>query len=313
MIDFSTIPQNALFAIAGTFVLLVTATTVRHVLIWSSPSKDYTELKQRIQSWWWMISILVLCLFFGKKTSIFIFAFISFLALKEFLSIVPLRITDRRAIFWIYLALPLQYYWAYSGWYGMFIIFIPIYVFLLIPARLMLIGNTDGFIKSAGVLHWAIMLTVYSLSHIAYIFVLPEKSPLSGNTGIVLFLLFTTQFNDVCQYLWGKMLGQHKIVPQVSPNKTWEGFIGGVVSIVIISGFLAPYLTPLSWIQGLGAGAIISVSGFIGDTVLSSVKRDLHIKDTGRLIPGHGGMLDRIDSLTYTAPLFFHYLYYSSY
>ena len=122
-----------------------------------------------------------------------------------------------------------------------------------------------------------------------------------------------TQFNDVCQYVWGKLLGRHKIIPKVSPNKTWEGFIGGVSTVTLCAGFAAPYLTPLSFNQGLLAGVIIGVSGFIGDVVISSVKRDLQIKDTGSFIPGHGGILDRIDSLLYTAPLFFHFVYYVAY
>ena len=122
-----------------------------------------------------------------------------------------------------------------------------------------------------------------------------------------------TQFNDVSQYVWGKLLGKRKITPRVSPKKTWEGFLGGVLTITLLAGFLAPFLTPLSRIEGFIAGAIISASGFVGDVVISSVKRDLHIKDTGQLIPGHGGILDRMDSLIYTAPLFFHYIYYLHY
>ena len=132
-------------------------------------------------------------------------------------------------------------------------------------------------------------------------------------TFLVLFLLFMTQFNDVSQYVWGKSFGKHKIIPKVSPNKTWQGFIGGMITITLVAGFVAPYLTPLSEIQGFVAGALISVSGFFGDVVISSVKRDLHIKDSGSLLPGHGGILDRMDSLIYTAPLFFHYIYYLHY
>ena len=157
------------------------------------------------------------------------------------------------------------------------------------------------------------MLTVYSISYIAYLLVLPEKNSQAGVIGPVLFLLFITQFNDVCQYIWGKILGKHPIIPKVSPNKTWEGFLGGVTTTTISSGFIAPLLTPLDFYQGLIAGAIIGVSGFIGDVVISSVKRDLQIKDSGHLIPGHGGILDRLDSLTYTAPLFFHYYHYVIY
>jgi phosphatidate cytidylyltransferase len=307
------IPPNSFYAMLAVIGLLVTASCIRLLFSGKNPNKDYTELRLRIQSWWWIVALLFLVLVVGQTTSIVFFGFLSFLALKEFLSIVPTRLTDRRVIFWAYLAIPLQYYWVNMGWYGMFIIFIPVYVFLFLPMRMVLIGDTTGFIRSAGILHWAVMLMVFSLSHIAYLLTLPVNNLEAGNIGLVLFLLFMTQFNDVCQYIWGKLLGKHKIIPKVSPNKTWEGFIGGFLTVTICAGFVAPLLTPLTFEQGLGAGAIIGIAGFLGDVVLSSVKRDLQIKDSGTLIPGHGGILDRMDSIIYTAPLFFHYLYYVAY
>lgn len=293
--------------------MLAISTVVQLILRLKNPDKQYRELQQRITSWWWIVGLLFLFLVIGTNASIVFFAFLSFLALKEFISIVPTRQADRNAVFWVYLSIPLQYYWVSIGWYGVFIIFIPVYLFLLIPVRMVLKGDTEGFIKSAGILNWAAMLTIFSVSHVAYLLVLPEKNLLAGGIGLVLFLLFMTQFNDVSQYGWGKLFGKHKILPKVSPNKTWQGFIGGVATITLVSAFVAPHLTPLSLQQGVIAGVLISVSGFFGDVVISSVKRDLHIKDSGTLIPGHGGILDRIDSLIYTAPLFFHYIYYLHY
>jgi phosphatidate cytidylyltransferase len=307
------VPAFSFYAMAGVLGLLITATVTRLLMAWRNPDKDYTELRQRIQSWWWMVGLLFVVLAASKNIAIAFFGVLSFLALKEFFSIVNVRQADRRAVFWAYLAIPVQYYWVSIGWYGMFIIFIPVYVFLFLPMRMVLIGETRGFIRAAGTVHWAVMLTVFSISHIAYLLTLPVKNPNAGALGLVLFILFMTQFNDVCQYVWGKLLGRHKIIPRVSPNKTWEGFIGGVTTITLCAGFAAPYLTPLSFNQGLLAGLIIGVSGFIGDVVISSVKRDLQIKDTGNFIPGHGGILDRVDSLLYTAPLFFHFVYYSIY
>lgn len=307
------IPLHSSYAMLAVLGLLLIASATRLMLAAKNPHRDYTELRQRIQSWWWIIALLFLVLASNTTTAIGFFGFLSFLALKEFLSIVPTRLTDRRVIFWAYLAIPVQYYWVAIGWYGMFIIFIPVYVFLFLPMRMVLIGDTSGFIRSAGILHWAVMLMVFAISHIAYLLTLPVKNPEAGAIGLVLFLLFTTQFNDVCQYFWGKLLGKHKIIPKVSPNKTWEGFVGGLLTITACAGFAAPLLTPLSFHQGLLAGVIIGVAGFVGDVVLSSVKRDLNIKDSGSLIPGHGGILDRLDSLIYTAPLFFHYLYYVAY
>ncbi len=309
----SHVTENALYTMIGIVAVLIVATAIQWVLIVKNPGKDYRELRLRTTSWWWMIGLLFGFLAISIDAAIVFFGFISFLALKEFLSIVPTRQADRRVVFWAYLAIPLQYYWVAIGWYGMFIIFIPVYMFLFIPMRMVLRGEAEGFIKAAGILHWAVMLTVFSVSHIAYLLVLPENNSPAGGVGLVLYLLFMTQFNDVSQYVWGKLLGKRKITPRVSPKKTWEGFLGGVLTITLLAGFLAPFLTPLSRIEGFIAGAIISASGFVGDVVISSVKRDLHIKDTGQLIPGHGGILDRMDSLIYTAPLFFHYIYYLHY
>ena len=307
------IPSNSLTAMGAVFGLLVLATASRLILAARNSDKDYTELRQRVQSWWWIVGSIFVVLTVSRVAAITFFGFLSFMALKEFLSIVPTRHADRRVIFWAYLAIPMQYYWVYIGWYGMFIVFVPVYLFLFLPMRMVLIGETVGFIKSVALLHWAAMLTIFCISHIAYLLTLEPLNADAGSIGLVLFLLFTTQFNDICQYIWGKMLGRHKIIPRVSPNKTWEGFIGGFVTTTICAGWLAPLLTPLSMPQGLVAGVIIAGGGFIGDVVISSVKRDLRIKDSSQLIPGHGGVLDRMDSLLYTAPLFFHYTYFLCY
>ncbi|GAB6262558.1 phosphatidate cytidylyltransferase [Photobacterium sp. R1] len=309
----TSIPPHSLHLMIAILGVLVLGTLV---YLWKSrahPDRDYLELKLRIRSWWWMIGIVFLVLYLPLTYTLFFVGFLSFMALKEFLSIVPTRMTDRRVIFWAYLSIPFQYYWLSIGWYGMFIIFIPVYVFLYLPMMMVLIGDTKGFIRSAGIIHWAMMLTVFCISHMAYLLVLPSKNPDAGSMGMLLFLLVFTQFNDVCQYVWGKSFGKHKIVPKVSPNKTWEGFLGGSATVILASYFVAPYLTPLTSFQGLVAGMIIALSGFIGDLVISSVKRDLQIKDTSQFIPGHGGILDRIDSLMFTAPLFFHYIYYLYY
>jgi phosphatidate cytidylyltransferase len=238
-------------------------------------------------------------------------SFLSFLALKEYFSITPTRRADRRVLFWAYLTIPLQFYWIWIGWYGMFIIFIPVYVFLFLSVRMVMAGETQGFLKAAGTLNWGIMTTVFSISHLAYLLVLPlSVNPAAGGAGLVFFLVVLTQLNDVAQFMFGKSFGRHKITPTVSPNKTWEGLLGGVLATTVVAWQAAPLLTPFTVTQSLAIGIIISLAGFMGDVVISAVKRDLKIKDTGTLIPGHGGILDRIDSLTYTAPLFFHVVAY---
>lgn len=241
-------------------------------------------------------------------------AFISFIALKEFFSIVATRPVDRRVLLLAYAAIPLQYFWAFIQWYGMFIIFIPVYMFLLIPFRMILLKETEGFLKSIGTIQWGLMITVFAISHAAYLLGLPDNfNGLMTGTGLLIFLFFLTQMNDVAQYVFGKLYGKEKIIPEISPNKTWAGLIGGIITTIILALISSPFLTVFSWEITIILAILISVSGFIGDVTISAIKRDLGIKDTGQLIKGHGGILDRIDSLTFTAPVFFHVVYYIYY
>lgn len=309
-----TVDYTVLWSLAGLYVLLMVASLITAVLIKIRPESNYTELKQRVSSWWLMVSIFTLAMVLSRNVSLVFFGLISFLALKEYLSIIPTRRADRRVLFWAYLTIPLQYYWVAQEWYGMFIIFIPVYMFLYLPMRMVIIGETKDFLRAAGTLHWGLMTLVFSISHLAYLLVLPTtESFKAGGAGLVLFLVFLTQFNDVAQYVWGKMLGKHKIIPRVSPNKTWEGFVGGIVTTTFLAMLLSSVLTPLSLAMAALAGLIISMAGFIGDVTISALKRDIGVKDSGSLLPGHGGILDRIDSLTYSAPLFFHFMWYFYY
>jgi len=305
--------SRILWAMGGIFVLLVIATVVERLLSALRPTLNLSEVRLRIRSWWLMAAVFSLALLLGRKISLVFFALLSFLALKEYFSLIPTRRADRSVLLWAYLAIPLQYLWAGIAWYGMFIIFIPVYMFLAIPMRIALIGDTSGFLRAVGTLHWGLMTTVFSVSHVAYLMVLPTIDPPIGGPTLVLFLVVLTQLNDVAQFLWGKLLGRHPVVPKVSPKKTVEGLLGGLGTTVLLAWLLAPWLTPFDETRALLAGVIISLGGFLGDITISCLKRDLQIKDSGTLLPGHGGILDRIDSLTYTAPLFFHFVKYFYY
>lgn len=302
---------NVLWGLAGVFALLLLATLITQMLSLTYPDKNYTELKQRIQSWWVIALLFTISLLLSPGAAIVFFAFVSFLALKEYLSLIPTRRADRRVLFWAYLGIILQYYWIYSRWYGMFLIFVPVYMFLFLPMRMVILGEIQGFLKAVGTIHWGLMLTVFSLSHVAYLLMLPPiGNPIAGGAGLLLYLVFLTASNDISQYLWGKSWGRHKVLPTVSPQKTWEGLLGGVGTTLGLAVILAPWLTPFSLIHSLTIGLILGIGGFIGDVTISALKRDLGVKDSGNLLPGHGGILDRIDSLTYTAPLFFHFTVY---
>ncbi len=305
--------NDLLIVIALIFGILTFASLLFFVIGKIKPKANLEELKARTKSWWLMAIIFVTTTVLNTNISYIAIAFLSFVAFRELYSLLGFRESDRRAIFWAFVSIPIQYYLAYIGWYGAFIIFIPVGMFLILPLRLVLKGDTEGIVKSMSLLQWTLMLTVFGISHMAYLLSLPEIEGFNaGGRGLLLFLVFLTEINDVMQFTWGKFFGKHKIIPKISPNKTWEGFIGGLVSTTIIGYFLI-FLTPLAPRQVLFVSFIIAFSGFVGDIVVSSVKRDIGVKDTGASIPGHGGILDRIDSLAYTAPVFFHVVFYLAY
>lgn len=304
--------MNHLHTIYSTFGIIISLLILASIWV-KFMKKPSQNLKQRINSWWWIVGIFFLGVILNKGVAMGFFAIISYLTLKEYFSLIPSRRTDRRIIFYAYFSIPIQYYLAYIAWYGTFIIWIPVYVFLLLPFRQVLTGNTDGFLENTSRIQWGLMMFVFGLSHLAYMVSLPSIDGENSNgTSLLLYLVLLTQLNDILQYLWGKSIGKRKIVPKVSPNKTVEGFLGALFTILLVSMALS-YLTPFTLFQALLAGLIISGGGFIGDVVISMVKRDIGVKDSSSLIPGHGGILDRIDSLTYTAPLFFHYVYFLYY
>jgi|SRR5690606_14828738 len=311
---FDFVENNDLLIVVGLiFSILVFATLLFFIVGKIKPSANLTELKARTKSWWMMATLFVVATIINTKISYIAIGMLSFIAFRELYSVLAFRDADRRAIFWAFIAIPIQYYLAYIGWYGAFIIFIPVVMFLFLPLRIVLKGDTNGIIKSISSLHWTLMLTVFGISHMAYLLSLPEIDGFkSGGRGLLLFLVFLTEINDVLQFTWGKLFGRHKIIPKISPNKTWEGFLGGLISTTIVGYFLA-FLTPLSGFQIVFVSFMIAFSGFVGDIVMSSIKRDIGIKDMGNTIPGHGGVLDRIDSLAYTAPVFFHIVYYIAY
>jgi len=305
--------SDILIVISLIFGLLIFASLLFFIMGKVKPDANLSELKSRTKSWWVMATVFIAATLLNTRISFIAIAFLSFMAFRELYSLLDLRQSDRRAIFWALLAIPVQYYLAYIGWYGAFIILIPIIMFLILPLRLVLKGETKGIIRSMSVLQWTLMLTVFGISHMAYLLSLPDIEGFeAGGRGLLLFVVFLTEINDVLQFTWGKLFGKYKVIPKISPNKTWEGLIGGIVCTTVI-GYYLSFLTPLTDIQALFVSFAIAISGFVGDIVMSAIKRDIGVKDTGSAIPGHGGILDRIDSLAYTAPVFFHLVFFLAY
>ena len=275
-----------------------------------SDNKFFKTMNLRMGPWRSITVIGSILLFSTKIITFWVLGIISFIALRELLSAINIKAADRRTIIWAFLTIPIQYWIAYKGYYEFFIIFIPVIAFILIPFRRILNGDIQGITSSIGVIHWAVMLTVFSVSHIAALFSFPAQPGFeAGHVGLVIFLIILTEFNDISQYLWGKILGKHKIIPGINSNKTWEGLIGGMISTAILA-YLLNYLTFFTTTQSLIAGLAIGLAGFIGDINISAIKRDNGISSRKMVTEGRGGTMDRIDSISFTAMAFFHLAYF---
>jgi len=305
------IPPNVLWVLGAIVAVLVVATAVVAIMGRGDATGKHAELAARVKSWWALVAIFAIAISFRRGIAIAFFALLSFLALKEYLSLIPTRRADRRVLFWAYLCVPLQYWWVWKQWYHMFLIFIPVWAFLFIAMRMVLRGETRDFLRAAGTIHWGLMTMVFGLSHLAYLLVLPDGTNVPAHgAALLLFVVLLTELNDVLQYVWGRTLGRHKVIESVSPKKTVEGLVGGALTTTAVTVAIAPLLTPLTFTDSIAVGLMIGFGGFVGDVTISAVKRDIGVKDSGALIPGHGGVLDRIDSLLFTAPLFFHFMKY---
>lgn len=269
------------------------------------------EIKLRTRTWGIILLVLAAAVLLGKTRLFWFFGIVSFLAFKEYISIIPTRPTDRRTLFWAYLAIPVQYLLIVKGYFVLSLIFVPIYVFLFLPVRLILSGDTVHFLRSLSFFHWGLMTLVFCIAH-GVMFFIPgtREFPIGQRISTILYLIILTEANDIAQFVFGKLFGKNKILPKISPGKTWAGFIGGVGFSIAFAAFVGPKMTPLDPLLATCSGLLIGVSGFLGDVTFSAMKRDLKIKDTGCMLPGHGGIIDRIDSLTFTTPLFFHFFNY---
>ena len=272
----------------------------------AAPDPTIENLNSRIKEWWVMVGLIGLAFALGKTGVIVLFALASFAALREFVTLTPTRRGDHGALAAsFFIVLPLQYYLIGIEWYGLYSIFIPVYVFLLLPIVAVMRGDTKGFIERVAEVQWGLMITVFCLSHVPALLTLPIPGYAGRNLLLIAFLVVVVQSSDVLQYVSGKLFGRTRIAPQVSPSKTVGGFIGGVAGATLLGAALW-WITPFRpWQAGLMA-LVINLMGFCGGLVMSAIKRDRGVKDWGAMIEGHGGMLDRLDSVVFAAPVFFH-------
>ena len=302
--------KQTYWLVGGVLALLLVSSLIGWLLslrVTSDKGKVTVQnLNARIRAWWMMVAVFGLAMATGGIGSIVLFALTSFLALREFITLTPTKLGDHRTLFWVFfIILPLQYYLVAIKWYGLFAIMIPVYAFLFIPIRSATAGDCESFLERTAKIQWALMICVYCVSYVPALLSLDIPGYAGQNGKLMFYFVLVAQISDVLQYVWGKTLGRHKIAPSVSPNKTWEGFIGGIASATLIGAGLW-WATPFTLLQSAGMSLAITLMGFGGGLVMSAIKRDRGVKDYGNMIEGHGGVMDRIDSLCFAAPVFFH-------
>lgn len=297
--------------VAGVLGLLVLASVIALLLNWrmrgDATRSTLQNLNARLRTWWLMTLLFLAAISTGPWGTLTLFGLISFLALREFVTLTPTRAGDHRSLFWaFFIVTPLQYVLLSVEFYAMFSIFIPVYVFLLLPIRSAAAGETEHFLERTAKIQWGLMVCVYCISHAPALMTLLPIKGFPTTTGRLLFyFVLICELSDVLQYVFGKTLGRHAVAPQVSPGKTWEGLIGGVAATTAIGAGLywaTPFTPLVSGCMSLG----IALMGFGGGLVMSAIKRDRGVKDWGQSLAGHGGILDRVDSLCFAAPVFYH-------
>jgi phosphatidate cytidylyltransferase len=306
------------FVLIGIFALLLVATSTVGVATaatrvfggpsWILASPILPELRARLRSWWIMAACFSTSLILGRAASLAFVGLVSFLVLREYLSVTPFHASDRKGLFVAYAMIPVEYGWIARG-HAEAAAMVPIATLAALGAIVAIRGAAQDFLRSSALVIWGVLVAIVALGHLALIVSMPASlGYIAGGPGLLLFVVLVCQIGDVAQYVAGKSLGRRRPLPGISPNKTIAGYVGGVAVAALVAALLGPYLSPMGRGESLAIGATLGLLGCLGGLTISAVKRDLGIKDMGRLLPGHGGALDRADSLVFTAPFFYYYL-----
>lgn len=300
--------------VAGIVSILLLASAIGFMLkiavVQGAPNAVIENLNTRIKAWWMIAAVTGLAFLAGEGGVVVLFALISFQALREYVSNISTRRGDHWALIAaFYAVVPIQYGLIWTGEFTLFSIFIPVCAFILAPILAARGGDTRSFLERAAMIHWGLMIAVFCLSHVPMLLTLDIPDYGDRRLFLPLFLILVIQVSDVAQYIWGKLLGKRPIAPYLSPSKTVEGFVGGTASATLLGSALW-WMTPLSPVEAGLVSLVVTLMGFFGGLVLSAIKRDRGVKDWGAMIQGHGGILDRVDSLCFSAPVFFYIMRY---
>ena len=297
------------WAFAGVVVGLLAVATAVGQVVKRQPhlglhAAAVESFNSRVRAWWIICSLLAVA-FISKGLTVALFGFLSFWALREFITLTPTRLGDHRALFWVFFFFtPLQYVLVWHDNYALYSILIPVYAFLFIPARVALSGDYKRFLERVAKIQSGLLICVYCLSFAPALLYLGDDQQ-NSNARLLFFFVTMALLSEAVQFLWSRLYGRHVIAPSINAARTWEGLIGGTLTAALV-GMLLYWATPFRdvW-QAALASMIIAVMGFAGAMTMSAIKRDRGVRDYGTLIEGHGGVLDRIDSICFAAPVFY--------
>ena len=314
-------PITWIFVI-GVLLLLGVATTVGQFLKGQPESGLNPAMVQtfnrRIRAWWLLCSLVAAALFLPRTVTVVLFGLLAFWALREFITLTPTRLSDHRTLFWVFILFtPLQFVLVGLGKYDLYSTLIPVYGLLFVTARVAFSGDPKRFLERTAKIQAGLVLCIYCLSLAPALLYLdiystadmkklpdPQVNPYGKNALLLFYFVFIVQMGDALQYLWGKVLGHRVIAPSVSSSRTWEGMLAGSGSAALLGAALY-WATPFNEWQAGCISLVIALTGFAGGMAMSAIKRDRGVQDYGTLVVGHGGVLDRIDSLCFAAPVFF--------
>jgi phosphatidate cytidylyltransferase len=298
----------------------------RFIALRNAEEKKRRQRLASLRTWWMLATFVSAGLLGGRLGICLLLTAASCIAWFEITGMFGARSEDRLAIRAGYGLIVINYLLILLGSISLFSVFLPLGSLIALAVLLLIKDKPLGYIRSAGGLLWGMLFLGYGVSHAALLMILPTSSagPL-GPAGWFLFLVILTETDDIFQAIVGRLFGAHKrhrIIPTISPNKTWEGFFGGMLVIVVLAPVIAPWLTTLGqqagpfglpealrpFVAPIFAAILISFAGFFGDINMSAIKRDSGVKDSSNLLPGIGGVIDRVDSLSMTAPVLVYFL-----
>jgi phosphatidate cytidylyltransferase len=308
-----------LAVLAVMFAALAVGTLIRVVMLRGAAPELIRSRVDSLRTWWLLACLFAVAVAIGELGVLLALVTVALLGVLEFLGLLGWPNVGRPTATILFLLVPLYYLMAFvlSGQQDLILQIAPVVFFLLIGGMRSWLGLTQGYVRTTAALFWGLILFVYSPSHAYLLVQLPGvPEPWVGRIGWVLYLVLLTETNDIMQAIIGRRFGTRKITPTVSPNKSMEGLVGGVLATSLLGVLTAPWLTSLTLNRSFAMGVLVSLAaslsisffGFLGDINMSGIKRDVGVKDGSRLLPGQGGMMDRIDSLTFTAPVFYYFV-----